>query len=180
MTQEIIFNIQVRKFNQKQKILYITVTLEGNIWVSQCKKGPKKWPHDVHMHVLLFLPYRNEYSNIVSFLYIINVKIVELQGTFKYWKLTSLKNCIFWWQKPVYHNLVMDIICQFSMSESTWIIFLDHIDHIRDDICDASKKIQSGTKDNTWNCIFWWQNPCVPQSCNGHNSASFQCQKVLE
>ena len=34
---------------------------------------------------------------------------------------------------------------QFSMSESTINMFLDHIGHIRDDICGTIKKIQPGT-----------------------------------
>lgn len=47
--------------------------------------------------------------------------------------------------------------------ESTQIIFLYHIDHKKDDICDSIEKIQSGRKDitsyshilkkNLWNLV---------------------------
>ena len=42
-------------------------------------------------------------------------------------------------------NLKKAELIQFSMSESIQIMFLDHIDVIRDDICISDKNIQPGT-----------------------------------
>ena len=43
-------------------------------------------------------------------------------------------------------ELTLAKLSQFLMSESTAIIFLDHIDDIKDDMCCSSKKIQLLTK----------------------------------
>ena len=42
-------------------------------------------------------------------------------------------------------NLKMAELIQFSMSEDTRNMFLDHFGQIRDDICDTGKKIHPGT-----------------------------------
>jgi hypothetical protein len=44
---------------------------------------------------------------------------------------------------------------QFSMSESTRNIFLNHSGHIREDICGSSKKIHARTIVVTFNSNFW-------------------------
>ena len=45
------------------------------------------------------------------------------------------------------HEMILKMakLSQFSPSESSWIIFLHHIDDIRNDICHSTKKILFGT-----------------------------------
>ena len=53
-------------------------------------------------------------------------------------------------------------LIQFPMSESSKNIFLHHMGHIRDDICNSYKKIQPGTNLTSKRFTFGGNNQTTP------------------